>query len=158
MLLGSLTCSVESLLQRGRAVSRPEISWEPPLPGTSAFPGISLPLTLTGTKTSFPCLAPALESSTPKAAMMSAAEFSGLLSSVPLPSTRQSPRPAAASTGIISLVSSPDSPVSILSARIPFFAAAIPSIARVRPPFSLPTFAPRASAAAMAASESPQGL
>ena len=64
------------------------------------------------------------ESSTPYAAIMLAAPLSGLRRSVPRPSTSNFPLPAAAITGMSSLVSSPDSPVSILSAsRLPQVAA-----------------------------------
>ena len=134
------------------------MSCEPPLPGTSADPGISFPLMFTGTKTSFSRRGEALESRTPKAAIMSEAELSALRGSVPPPSTRHLPGPEAASMGMSSLASRPDSPTFILSALIPRLAASMPLITSVAPPSSRMTSAPMAQAAEMADSESPQGL
>ena len=49
MLFGSLTITDEFLSANGRAISRPDMSWEPCLPEISARPALSGPLTVRGT-------------------------------------------------------------------------------------------------------------
>ena len=128
MLFGLRILTVESSSSRGNAISSPEIICEPPEPETVTFPPISFPETFSGTKTSsaFRCTASScgrFSRLTPNDAIISRAPFSGLRVNVPSPAISVSPPPRAATRGIISLVSRPDSPVSsLVNANPPAFA------------------------------------
>ena len=167
MLFGSVSLMTVSSCNRGSAISRPDISCDPPDPDTVTFPPSSFPEIVSGTCTSEKdsCPVPEMVSSlTPNAPMMSLAPFNGLLVNVPSPLTVAFPSPSTAISGIISRARSPDSPALIVSD--PNAAAPRPFIVNVE--LSLTTFpslyasptvtsAPRALATEMADSLSPHG-
>ena len=162
MLLGSRTISDEFFALNGNAISRPDISCEPCLPVISALPPASGPSIYAGIFISVPSASPAGTIDAPTASIISFAPRKGLLSNVFSPLINTVPLHNSAARGIIILVSNPDSPVcsrEIPSSFLPNSNApewaAIPVIVNSFP--FLSTFAPIASATAIADSLSPQG-
>ena len=186
MLFGEVTSIVELPSAKGRAITRPEINCEPSFPEISALPGQRDPHTFSGTLQNgagFPWSFAALSTQgispstirTPKRDIIRGTPFKGLFNNVPSPFRVTSLEAIWETSGIISLVSKPDSPTlsssmstESVSADIPLIVSRFASMNAARESetesgdaptsFSTVTSAPRERATLIAASLSEQGV
>ena len=156
MLLGSWTMSDELRSANGRAIRRPEISWEPCLPEISARPAFSGPAAVRGTHTGASSSSRMILAS--NASRISFAPVRGRPRRVFSPVKCTGPWQSWVMRGIIILVSRPDSPTWRVYSSAPMLprCAAIPLIVNDVP--STDTSAPRLRATCSAASLSPHGV